>query len=189
MVYKMGRKWPNTSSFVGFCFQYLLKTKPAFFKTAAVSVLLYGCTHLDSYDFEGKVDYNSSNHFYIIIVICLHTILFSLVFAIQLFKVLSSGCNTLVPFQQLLEGSMEVLLCEHVNDLRHRLFHLLNSQLRELPKVTASKVWNIGKVKNSLSAHLGQIVCDKDGVVDWCIVLVEMPLTRFVLASSGEISF
>ena len=30
-----------------------------------------------------------------------------------------------------------------------------------------------------LDAHLGQIVCDKDGVVDWCIVLVEMPLTRF----------
>ena len=28
-------------------------------------------------------------------------------------------------------------------------------------------------------AHLGQIVCDKDGVVDWCIVLVEMPLTWF----------
>ena len=22
-------------------------------------------------------------------------------------------------------------------------------------------------------------VCDKDGVVDWCIVLMEMPLTRF----------
>ena len=28
-------------------------------------------------------------------------------------------------------------------------------------------------------AHLGQIVWDNDGVVDWCIVLVEMPLTRF----------
>ena len=34
-------------------------------------------------------------------------------------------------------------------------------------------------VRNCLDAHLGQIVCDKDGVVDWCIVLVEMPLTRF----------
>ena len=46
------------------------------------------------------------------------------------FEVISSGCNALVvPFQQLLEGSMEV--------------------------------------------------CDKDGVVDWCIVLLEMPLTRF----------
>ena len=31
---------------------------------------------------------------------------------------------------------------------------------------------------NCLHALLGQIVCDKDGVVDWCIVLVEMPLTR-----------
>ena len=32
---------------------------------------------------------------------------------------------------------------------------------------------------NCLDVHLSQIVCDKDGVVDWCIVLVEMPLTRF----------
>ena len=36
-----------------------------------------------------------------------------------------------------------------------------------------------GKVRNCFDAQLGQIVCDKDGVVDWCIVLVEMPLTRF----------
>ena len=28
-------------------------------------------------------------------------------------------------------------------------------------------------------SHLNQIVCDKDGIVDWCIVLLEMPLTRF----------
>ena len=43
------------------------------------------------------------------------------------FEVISSGCNALVvPFQQLLEGLMEVLLCERVNDLRHSLFHLLN---------------------------------------------------------------
>ena len=34
------------------------------------------------------------------------------------FVVISSGCNALVvPFQQLLEGLMEVLLCERVNDL------------------------------------------------------------------------
>ena len=47
---------------------------------------------------------------------------------IKLFEVISSGCNALVvPFQQLLEGPMEV----------------------------------------------------KDGVVDLCIVLVEMPLARF----------
>ena len=30
-----------------------------------------------------------------------------------------------------------------------------------------------------LDAHLDQIVCNKDGIVDWCIVLVEMTLTRF----------
>ena len=35
------------------------------------------------------------------------------------------------------------------------------------------------ELKNCVDAHLAQIVCDKDGVVDWCIVLVEMPLTRF----------
>ena len=36
---------------------------------------------------------------------------------------MSSGCNALVvPFQQLLEGPIEVLLCERVNDLRHGLF-------------------------------------------------------------------
>ena len=80
---------------------------------------------------------------------------------------------------------MEVFLCEHVNDLRHRLFHLLNclittaSEPWEKSKVTGSKVWTIWTVRKCLDAHLGQIVCDKDGVVDWCIVLVEMPLTRF----------
>ena len=31
-----------------------------------------------------------------------------------------------VPFQQLLKGPVDVLLCERVNDLRHSLFHLLN---------------------------------------------------------------
>ena len=52
------------------------------------------------------------------------------------FEVISSGCNALVvPFQQLLEGPMEVLLCERVNDLCHSLFHLLNSLI-----TTASKL-------------------------------------------------
>ena len=80
---------------------------------------------------------------------------------------------------------MEVHLCERVNDLRHSLFLLLNclittaSELRGKAKVTGSKVWTIGKVSNCLDAHLAQIVSDKDGVVDWCIVLAEMPLTRF----------
>ena len=102
------------------------------------------------------------------------------------FEVISSGCNALVVlFQQLLEGPMEVLLCECINDLRHSFFHLLNclittaSELRELPKVTGSKVCTIGRVTNCLDADLGQIVRDKDGVVDWCIVLVEMLLARF----------
>ena len=44
---------------------------------------------------------------------------------------------------------------------------------------TESKVWTIGRLRNCLVAHLSQIVCDMDGVVDWCIVLVEMPLTQF----------
>ena len=34
-------------------------------------------------------------------------------------------------------------------------------------------------VRNCLDTHLGQIVCDRDGVVNWCIVLVEMLLTLF----------
>ena len=57
------------------------------------------------------------------------------------FEIISSGCNALVVlFQQLLEGPMEILLCERVNDLRHSLFHLLNclimtaSELRVLPR-------------------------------------------------------
>ena len=45
--------------------------------------------------------------------------------------------------------------------------------------MTGSKVWTRVRVRNCLDSHLGQIVYDKDGVVDWCIVLVEMPLTRF----------
>ena len=45
--------------------------------------------------------------------------------------------------------------------------------------MTGSKVSTIGRVRNCVDAHLSQIVCDKDGVVDWYIVLVEMPLSRF----------
>ena len=54
------------------------------------------------------------------------------------FEVISSGCNALVVlFKQLPEGPMEVLLCEHVNDLCQSLFPLLSclittvSDLRE----------------------------------------------------------
>ena len=91
---------------------------------------------------------------------------------------------------------MEVLLCERVNDLRHSLFRLLNclittaSELREYAKVTGSKVWTIGRLRNCLDAHFAQIVCDKDGVVG----LVHCPggnatdpIWR-VLASSQRIS-
>ena len=34
-------------------------------------------------------------------------------------------------------------------------------------------------VRSCLDAHPGQIVCDKERVVDWCIVLVELTLTQF----------
>ena len=78
-----------------------------------------------------------------------------------------------------------LVLCERVNDLRHSLFHPLNylimtaSELRELAKITGTNVWTIARLRKCLDAYLSQIVCDKDGIVDWCIVLVEMPLTRF----------
>ena len=52
------------------------------------------------------------------------------------FEVISSGCNALVvPFQQLLEGPIEVLFCERVHDPRRSLFHLLNCLI-----TTASKL-------------------------------------------------
>ena len=97
------------------------------------------------------------------------------------FEVISSGCNALVvPFQQLPEGPIEVLLY----DLRHSLFYLLNclittaSELKELAKVTESKVWTIGRLRNCLDAHLGKISWQ-----GWSCGLVhcqkEMPLTRF----------
>ena len=63
-----------------------------------------------------------------------------------------SDCNALVVlFQQLLEGPMEVLLCERVNDLRHSLFYLLVSLL-----TTASKVFlELRKItKNHRDQHL-----------------------------------
>ncbi len=75
---------------------------------------------------------------------------------------------------------MEVLLWEHVNDLRHSLFHLIMtaSELTEQPKVTGSKVWSTGRLRNCVDGHLGHIVCNKDGVDDSCIVLMEMPQKR-----------
>ena len=44
------------------------------------------------------------------------------------FEVISSGSNAfVVPFQQPLEGPIEVFLCERVNDCRYSIFQLLNS--------------------------------------------------------------
>ena len=63
---------------------------------------------------------------------------------------------------------MEVLLYDRVNDLCHSLFHFLSCLI-----TTGTNVWTIWRLRNCLDAHLGQIVCDKDGVVDWCIVLFE----------------
>ena len=37
----------------------------------------------------------------------------------------------------------------------------------------------MGRLRNCVDAYLCQIVRDKEGVVDWCIVLVEMLLTLF----------
>ena len=68
---------------------------------------------------------------------------------------------------------------------RLSLFNLLNclittaSELREGAKVTGNKVWTVGRVRNCLDAYIDQIVCYKDRVVNWCIVLLEMPRTRF----------
>ena len=45
--------------------------------------------------------------------------------------------------------------------------------------VSSTSIFILGSSTSILADHLGQIVCDKDGVVDWCIVLVEIPLTRF----------
>ena len=47
----------------------------------------------------------------------------------------------------------------------------------------------MGTVRNCLDAHLSQIVCDKDGVVDWCIVLpggnTTDPIWRVLATSLG----
>ena len=91
---------------------------------------------------------------------------------------------------------MEVLFCERVNELRHSLFHQLNclittaSELRDWPKVPGSKVWTIGRLRNCLDAHLGQIVCDKErscGLVHCPGGNATDPISR-VLASYDGIS-
>ena len=63
--------------------------------------------------------------------------------------------------------------------LSPQLSHNDHPWAKGITKSHREQAWTIGRLRNYLDAHLGQIVCDKDGVVDWCIVLVEMPLTRF----------
>ena len=80
---------------------------------------------------------------------------------------------------------MEVILCQCVNDLHHSLFHTPQLSHNDslwvygITKSHREQGLDIGRLRNCLDAHFGQIVCDKDRVVDWCIVLVEIPLTRF----------
>ena len=75
---------------------------------------------------------------------------------------------------------MEVLLCERVTaSFISSIVSTTASEPRDKPKVTGSEVSTIGRVGNCLDAHLGQIVCDKGEDVDWCIVQLEMLLTRF----------
>ena len=93
-----------------------------------------------------------------------------------------------------LKAPMEVLLCQRVNDIRHSLFHFLNClitttlELREWPKVTGSKVWTIGKLRNCPDANFDQIVCDNDGIVHWCTAGNATNRIWRVLASSDGIS-
>ena len=63
-----------------------------------------------------------------------------------------------VSFQQLLEGPMEVLLCECVNDLRHSLFHLLNCLI-----TTASEL------REETKSHMEQGLDYREGEeLSWC---------------------
>ena len=119
-----------------------------------------------------------------------HTIIFPDFFRIGTFidsthmklEVISSGCNTLfVLFQQLLEGPIEVLLCERVNDLRHSLFHLncpitTASQLREqgLDYREAEELFGGSSWSNSLwqAWSCGLVHCPSGNVTDqiWTVL-------------------
>ena len=71
------------------------------------------------------------------------------------FEEISSGCNAfVVAFPQLLEGPMEVLLCEHVNDFRHSFFHLPNPSL-----------WTLGITKSNREQGL---VYREAEELSWC---------------------
>ena len=51
-------------------------------------------------------------------------------------------------------------------------------QLREHPIVAGGHVWMVGRARDSLDAHLGQVVGHQDGLVAECIVPVPVPLAR-----------
>ena len=88
------------------------------------------------YSVHVKIQCNTGNkiykeHF------CLSTFIDSTHMKLQ---VISSGSNALVVlFQQPLEGPIEVLLCERVNDLRHSLFHFLNCLIKTASELGISK--------------------------------------------------
>ena len=86
------------------------------------------------------------------------------------FEVISSGCYALViPFQQLLECPMEVLLCERVNDLRHSLFHLLNCLASQLWCIDLGSQYTRGSqyiIPHRLPAFLESIMPLKN----WCSI-------------------
>ena len=118
---------------------------------AILSYYHYHCTHTHTH---------THTHTYVYIYIYISTLNY-----IEL--------NNLKPcYKTYWHSFMDVLLCERVSELRHSLFHLLNClittapELRELPKVAGGMVSTIGTVRKGFDAHLGQIVCDKDGVVD-----------------------
>ena len=78
----------------------------------------------------------------------------------------------LIPHLMLSKKSNQLFLANRV-----QFCYYLTPKL--IPHLMLSKKSNRLFLAKRVDAHLAQIVCDKDGVVDWCIILVEMPLTRF----------
>ena len=50
---------------------------------------------------------------------------------------------------------------------------------------TVSKVWTIERVRNCLDAHLGQMICDKDGLVHCPGANANNPIWRLLASSDG----
>ena len=51
-------------------------------------------------------------------------------------------------------------------------------QLRDHPIVAGGQVWIVGRMRDNLDAHLGQVVGHQNGLVAGCIVPVQEPLAR-----------